>query len=326
MIALFALGSSKTLAGRVAEAGGWDLCVHEERRFGDGEHKFRPLVPVRGADAYVFQDLAGGSGRSVNDALVELLFFLRTLRDAGAARLTAVLPYLAYARKDRRTKPRDPLTTRYVAELLEAVGTDRVIAMEVHNLGAFENAFRCETLPLDPCRLFAGHLGTGAGSAPLVIASPDPGGVKRAQIFRDVVQAETGRQVGFAFADKRRSSGVVSGELIAGDVAGADVVILDDMIVSGGTVLRAAKAFVEAGAKAIDIYAAHGLFGDEAETNLLHPAIRKVVTTDTVPATHVPKGPVARRIEIITAAPVFADAIGRLHGGGGVSALRSFPA
>src|SRR5690606_19275225 len=109
---------------------------HEEREFEDGEHKARPLVNVRDRDVYVLQSLGGDATASVNDKLVRLLFFLGALRDASAAPVTAVVPYLAYARKDVRTQPRDPVLTRYTAALFEAVGIDRIVALEVHNPAA----------------------------------------------------------------------------------------------------------------------------------------------------------------------------------------------
>jgi hypothetical protein len=120
----FALDATKSFGERVADNMGVSLSPHEEREFEDGEHKGRPLVCVRGSDAYVIQSLHGGPEQSVNDKLVRLLFFIGALREGGAQRVTAVIPYLAYARKDRQTKTRDPVTTRYLAEILEAAGAD----------------------------------------------------------------------------------------------------------------------------------------------------------------------------------------------------------
>ncbi len=216
---LFALDASRAFGEKVAAALGQPLAAHEEREFEDGEHKARPLVGVRGADVYVIQGLHGGPEQSPNDKLCRLLFFLGALRDAGAARVTALVPYLAYARKDRRTKPRDPITTRYVAQLFEALGTDAVVTLDVHNLVGFENAFRCRAEPLDSRMLFARRLQAllaGEGGGPIVVASPDPGGVKRAQLFRESFERLLGREVGAAFMEKRRSGGVVSGDLLVG--------------------------------------------------------------------------------------------------------------
>src|SRR3989337_2986817 len=138
---LFALGASAELGAGISAAWGEPLAAHEEREFEDGEHKARPLDAVSGADVYVVQSLHSGPQQSANDKLCRLLFFIGALQDAGAARVTAVTPYLCYARKDRRTKPNDPVTTRYVAALFEAVGTDCIATLEVHNPVAFDNAF-----------------------------------------------------------------------------------------------------------------------------------------------------------------------------------------
>ena len=154
---LFALEASRDLGTRVAGALGTVLARHEERGFEDGEHKSRSLENVRGRDVYVLQSLYGDREQSVNDKLVRLLFFLGALKDASAAQVTAVTPYLCYARKDRRTKPRDPVTMRYVAQVLEAVGTDRVVTMDVHNLAAYQNAFRIPAEHLEAKRLFVEH-------------------------------------------------------------------------------------------------------------------------------------------------------------------------
>src|SRR3974390_630193 len=124
-VAVFALNSTRDFGAKVCSQLGIPLSEHEEREFEDGEHMIRPLVNRRGKDVFVVQSLYGGRQQSVNDKLCRLLFFLGALRDASAGRITAVTPYLCYARKDRKSKPRDPVTTRYVAGLFEAVGTDR---------------------------------------------------------------------------------------------------------------------------------------------------------------------------------------------------------
>ena len=134
---LFALAATADLGRAVAAALNVPLAAHEERGFEDGEHKVRPLDDVAGNDVYVVQGTHGGPDESANDKLVRLIFFIGALKDAGAARVTAVVPYLAYARKDRRTKPNDPVTTRYVAQMMESVGADCVVTLEVHNPAAF---------------------------------------------------------------------------------------------------------------------------------------------------------------------------------------------
>ena len=141
----FGLNASHEFATQVSSHLGVSLAPHEEREFEDGEHKARPLVSVRGKDVFVIHALYGEPAISANDKLMRLLLFIGALKDAAAARVTAVVPYLAYARKDHKTKERDPVSTRYIATLFEAVGADVVMTLDVHNLAAFQNAFRCQT-------------------------------------------------------------------------------------------------------------------------------------------------------------------------------------
>lgn len=322
MMQLFALNASRASGERVAAALGMPLAAHEEREFEDGEHKVRPLEPVRGRDVYVLQSLHGGPDQSPDDKLCRLLFFLATLRDAGAARVTALVPYLAYARKDRRTQPRDPLTTRYVAQLFEAAGTDAVVTLEVHNVVAFQNAFRCRAEHLDASTLFAPRLRELVGEAgPIAVVSPDPGGVKRAQLFRERFERLLGRPLGAAFMDKRRVGGVVSGELLVGEVAGATVIVVDDLIASGGAMLRAAEVCLAQGAARVLAVAAHGLFTGHAAEAIAAPALERVLVSDTVPPFRLPPDLLGSRVEAVSAAPLFAEAIRRLHAGGSISDL-----
>src|SRR5579885_2370293 len=165
---IFALQASHDLGARVAGRLGLPLSAHEEREFEDGEHKSRPLINVRNRDVYVIQSLYGDRAQTVNDKLCRLLFFIGALRDASAASVTAVVPHLCYARKDIRTQPRDPITTRYVAMLFEAVGVNRIVALEVHNLAAFQNAFRCPVEHLDTAALFARHFAATLADVRLV--------------------------------------------------------------------------------------------------------------------------------------------------------------
>lgn len=309
---LFALSASQAFGEAIAREIGKPLAEMEERGFEDGEHKARPLEDVRGADVYVIQSLHGGPDESPNDKLCRMLFFIGTLKTNGAARVTAIIPYLAYARKDRQTKPRDPLTARYVAELFEAIGTDRVVSMEVHNTVAFQNAFRCEALALDTRGVLLDSAAQLVSEHQVCVASPDPGGVKRAQLFREALERKVGRAVGFAFIDKRRSAGVVTGELVAGSVENARVLVIDDMIASGGTMVRAARSFLKAGATGVWALAAHGLFTSGADAALADSSISGWITTDTVPhfrlsADH------AAQVRCISAAPLFAEAIRRLN-------------
>jgi ribose-phosphate pyrophosphokinase len=257
---LFAPQHTRALGERIAESLGVTLATSEEREFDGGEHKMRAVTEVCGRDVCVIQSLNGDAGASANDKLCRLLFFIGALKDAGAKTVTACVPYLCYARKDRRTKANDPITTRYVAALFEAIGADRVIVVDIHNEAAFDNAFRCVTGRVSGADIFIDPVVTRLDSTPCVVASPDVGGIKRAQLLREALASKSKRTVGFAFMEKRRVEGVVSGEAFIGDVAGADVIIHDDMIASGGTIARATRAARLAGARKVLVAATHAVF------------------------------------------------------------------
>jgi len=311
---VFALAGSDYLGSSVAEALNVGLAAHEERDFGGGEHKARPLVSVRGQSVYVIHSLEAEAGASVNDKLCRLLFFLATCRENGAAEVTAICPYLAYSRKDRQTKARDPVTTRYVATLFEAMATDRFITMDVHNLAAFQNAFRCQTLHLSARPLFCDAIARTAGTAPVTVFSPDGGGMKRAQLVREMLASRCGIDAGFGFMEKRRSRGVVTGELFAGDVAGRSVFIVDDMIGSGGTMLRAAEACRERGARSVHAIATHGLFGKGSEALFDSPVLDGILVTDSVSAAReAANRHSGQKLRILPVGPMIGEAIGRLE-------------
>lgn len=322
---LFALAATRSLGEAVAGGLGLALAEHEEREFEDGEHKTRPLVSVRGRDVYVLNSLHGGPEASVNDKLVRLLFFLGALRDAGAARVTALVPYLCYARKDRRTKPRDPVTTRYLAALFEAAGTDRVVTLDVHNLAAYQNAFRCRTEHLEARGLFVAHVRRTEGDGEIAVVSPDEGGVKRADAFRRALAHALGRPLASGFMEKRRSAGVVSGERLVGEVAGRTAIVLDDLVSTGGTLLRAAHACRAAGARRVLAAASHGLFVGDAGRALADPAIDAIVVTNSVPPFRLAGTPAQDKLVVLDVAPMFAECIRRLHEGGSIVDLVDLP-
>ncbi|MDP2256562.1 MAG: ribose-phosphate diphosphokinase [Polaromonas sp.] len=315
---LFSLDFDATFAQALAAGLGVPLAPHEDRSFEDGEHKLRPLLDPRGRDAYVVASLHGGPVDSPHDKLCHLLMFIATLREHGAARVTAVVPYLAYARKDRQTKPFDPVTLRYVAQLFEAVGTSQLMVLEAHNVAAFQNAFRCTTLHLEAHRAFDGWVAELAGDRALAVASPDPGGVKRAQLWRESLAQTLMRSVGFAMVDKRRSAGVVSSDnLVAGDVDGMTVLLLDDLIASGDTMKRAAVALRRAGAREVFAFAAHGLFTGPAGEVLGDGSLAQIVVTDSVPPFRLPAtAAVSNKLRVVSAAPLFAEAIRATHAAG----------
>jgi len=323
---LFALNATREFGLKIAAELGLELAPHEEREFEDGEHKARPLVSVRGHDVHVIQSLHSGPVASVNDKLCRLLFFISALKENGASRVTAVIPYFAYARKDRQTKSRDPITTKYMALLLEASGADVVMTLEVHNIVAYQNAFRCQMIHLDPRRLFAREALGLVGDAPVVVASPDPGGVKRAQLFRETLEATIKRPARSAFLEKRRSAGIVTGDLLAGDVEGAAVLVIDDLISTGGTLARAAKACRDYGAEKVFAFAAHGLFVGDASDVIRQSDLTQTLITDTVPPFRLAPDLIGRNVRILPAAPLFASAIRCCQGEGSITELLEGPA
>jgi ribose-phosphate pyrophosphokinase len=316
---VFAPHASRALGERIAAHLKTELAASEEREFENGEHKMRPLVNVRDRDVYVAGLLCGDAIASTNDKLCRVLFFIAALKDAGAARVTALVPFLPYARKDRRTKANDPIGTRYVATLFEAVGVDRIVVLDVHNLAAFENAYRVATVPLDASLLFADHFAAQAIDRDCVVASPDVGGVKRAHRFRDVLESRLKRPVGSAFMDKRRSGGVVSGDTLVGDVAGKRVLILDDLIGSGTTMCRAVAACRNAGALEVHLAATHPVFTPpalqlfEGDEGAARPDT--VVVTDSVALSAQFQPFVGRSLAVLPIAPLLATAVSRLHAG-----------
>ena len=320
---LFALQATADLGQAVARSLDCKVSDHEERSFEDGEHKVRPLDTVCGANVYVIQSLHSGPSESANDKLCRLLFFIGALKDAGAARVTVVAPYLCYARKDRRTKPNDPVTTRYVAEMFEAVGVDCIVTLEVHNPVAFENAFRCRTVTLTGAPLFVDYV-RALDDDKFSVVSPDPGGAKRAELFREALEAALGRPVGKGFADKHRSAGIVSGDLFIGDVTGATALVIDDLISTGGTLLRAARAARQAGAKRVIALVTHGLFMAGSAEALSDPAIDRLVISDGVPAFRLTNETVRKKVDVLAAAPLLAETIRRLQDGRSLTNLLVF--
>ena len=317
---LFALGGSGRLGAAVAAAAGVELAAAEEREFERGEHKARPLVGVRGRDAAILHCVHGEvAGPSVNDRLLRLWFFAATLRDAGARSVTALVPYLPYSRKDRRTKARDPLGSRYVAEHFEAAGIDRVVAVEPHNVAAFENSFRIEAVALPLAPPVAEWLAARGADGALTIVSPDVGGTKRAQQLRELLARRFRIEAGLAFVEKRRSSGVLSGELLVGEVAGSRCLIVDDLVSSGSTLARAAHACRAGGAAAVSVAVAHALFLPAATDVLRQAGFAHILVTDSVP---LPPG-LARELplQLLELGPYLGAALRRIWDGGSLSEL-----
>jgi ribose-phosphate pyrophosphokinase len=318
---VFALDASRAFGERAAAAARVALSGHEEREFEDGEHKTRSLVNVRDRDVYVIHSLYGDDAQSGNDKLVKLLMFIGALKDAAAARVTAVVPFLAYARKDRKSKPRDPVATRYVAQMFEAVGTDAVLALDVHNLAAYQNAFRIRAEHVEANPLFVPHFADRVAGAPAIVVSPDAGGIKRAEDFRRRLEHALGRPVGMGFAEKHRSEGSVSGDAFVGEVRGRVAIIIDDMISSGTTIARAARACRERGATRIYAAASHGIFAEGADAILATTDLDAIVITDSIPPMRLTDPAVRAKVTQISVAELVGEAIRRLHDGGSIVEL-----
>jgi len=320
-IRLFAPSESRPFGRAVAAALGTELDLHHEQTFTDGEHEMRPEVNARGRDAFVVQSLYADDQWSVNDKLCRLLFLLGALRDASAKRVTAVVPYLCYQRKDRKTQPRGPVTTRYVAGMFEAVGVDRVLTMDVHNLAALQNAFRVRTEHLEGRPLFVNQLTEELTDKRVVVVSPDEGGVKRAAKFADGLSEAIGREVPTAFVEKVRENGEeVSGGTLVGDVEKCVALVVDDLVSTGGTITQAAAACARCGARAVWGVVTHGLFVGEATDRIANSALDALYVTNTIRPDRL-DGAAAARLSVCDAAPRFAAAIQAVHTETSVSAL-----
>lgn len=316
---IFAPRNALSLAARVADRLGIPLAPSEERAFDRGEHKMRPLINVRNRDVFVIVRLAGGHGLSVNDDLCRLLFFAGALKDAGARHITVCAPYLPYARKDRRTQTADPVTSRYVASLMECMGIARVMVVGVHNDAALDNGFRCETIRLDagPAVVdeIAGILDT---DQPPVIVSPDAGGMTRAERFREAFHERQAIDAEVTFIRKTRSRGSIGGEAILGNLANRNVIIVDDMIASGETALRATRAARHAGAGRVHLFATHAVFTADASRLLAAEGPDSIWITDTV---DIPSDFPTEKLRRVSIAPLLASVIMRLHAGESIAGL-----
>jgi ribose-phosphate pyrophosphokinase len=318
---IFALNATRSFGELVATALNMPLSAHEEREFEDGEHKARPLENVRNEDVFVIHSLYTDTTQSANDKLCRLLFFTAALKDASAKKVTAIIPYLCYARKDRKTKPRDPVTTRYIARLMEVSGIDSVVTMDVHNLQAFQNSFRIPIENLEARKLFAAYLLSVVKEDSAVIMSPDFGGIKRADQFQRTIAKQLNKELPVVFMEKYRSSGVVTGERVTGEVKDKTVIIIDDLISTGGTLARAAAASVKLGAKKVLALATHGLFTGNPDAALLQSPLDQIIVTNTIPPFRLDNTGIKKRVTVLDATPLFAEVIKRMQEGGSITEL-----
>jgi ribose-phosphate pyrophosphokinase len=277
-------------------------------RFPDGEVRLQILENVRGADVFVIQPTC----RPVNDNLMELLILMDAFRRASAQRITAVIPYYGYARQDRKDRPRVPISSKVVADLLTSAGADRVLALDLH-AGQIQGYFN---IPVD--HLYATPVTVNyfrkLKLKNLVIVSPDPGGVERARSFAKKMKAP------LAIIDKRREDAhVVEMFNVIGDVVGKTCLIVDDMIDTGGTLVRGAQALLDKGAEKVFACCTHGVFAGDAISKISGSRLEQVVTTNSIPLS--PEGAKCSRIKVLSVAKLLSEAISSIHEETSVSRL-----
>ncbi len=284
-------------------------------KFKNEETRIEIRENVRGAEVFVVQSICKApNGNGVNDALVELLLMIDALRRASAARITAVVPYYGYAKQDKKTKPREPISAKVVANLLKTTGTKRVVTMDLH-AAQIQGFFDIPVDNLMAMPTLCNYLKReGLSDDRIVVVSPDAGGVHRAELFAKRLNAS------LAIVFKRRPQPDVSEVTdIVGDVNGKIAVIVDDMISTGGTLAKAAEAIKARGATSVHTVATHGLFADNAIEVLANSVIERVIVTDTIPILQ----PAGEKFVQLSIAQTFADAIGRITTNRSVSELFS---
>jgi ribose-phosphate pyrophosphokinase len=273
----------------------------------NGETRVKLEENVRGSDVFAIQAM----GDPVDHHLMELLLIIDSLRRASAARITAVIPYFAYAKQEKKTSGREPISAKLVANLLTTAGADRILTMDLHS-PAIEGFF---DIPVDHLRaapILARYINR-QGLKDLAIVSPDAGGVARAEELR----GRTGGSL--AIISKRHPGPDVSQALeMVGDVCGKPAVIVDDMISTGGTLALAAELLRERGASPIYAAATHGIFAQDGLELIDQSPLDKVLVTDTLP---LPNDGPTDRVEVVSVAPLFAEAITRIHKDLSISAL-----
>ena len=298
-IKIFAANASKELAQKIADQMGMPLGKCEVSTFSDGEIAVSIKETVRGSDVFIIQS----TNAPVNNNLMELLIMIDALKRASAGRITAVMPYYGYARQDRKSKSRDPITAKLVADLITAAGADRVLTMDLHaaQIQGFFN------IPLDHLvgmPILAREF-VKKEIEDLVVVSPDLGSVTRARNFAQFLDAP------IAIIDKRRPKANVTEVMnIIGDIKDKNVVILDDIIDTAGTLCNAANALKERGAKSVRACATHGVLSGPAIQRIKDSAIEELILLDTI---QLPEEKHLDKIQVVTVAEVFGEAIKRIY-------------
>ncbi len=307
-IKIFTANSNPKLAADIASNLGLSVGQSAVNHFSDGEISVNIFETVRGSDVFVVQSTCN----PVNDNLMELLIMIDAFKRASAGRITAVIPYFGYARQDRKAKARDPISAKLVADLITSAGADRVLTMDLHasQIQGFFN------IPVDHllgsailCPYFAEHINT----EDTVMVSPDLGSVTRARYYAERLD------IPLAIIDKRRPKANVSEVMnIIGDVKGKNVIMIDDMIDTAGTIVHAAMALKERGAKKITVGCSHAVFSGPAIQRIKESPIEEMVILDTIP---LPPEKMLDKITVLSSANVFAEAIDRIYEDLSVSTL-----
>ncbi len=325
---VFALGDSHDFGEKVASKLGVSLSKHKEVYFHDGECYVSSEENVRGADVYVIDSLYGDDTESVNDKLMKLFIFLGSLHDASAHRVTAVLPYYCYARQDRKTSSRAPITTKYLTHFFQSVFVKRVLTIDAHNAGALQNAYSVAHFDnLEASGLFAKYTSTELAKDfkhpnTLAILSPDEGRLKASRKFRNYLQQYLGYKIDIACIDKVHEGEDIHANGLIGNVKHKRVLIMDDMISSGKTILEAVNVARDNGAACVEaVFGTHGLFVGKANEFLDNGFIKNIVVTDTIKPFRITNPSILSKITIIHTADLFAEAIRRTNKGESISDL-----
>lgn len=304
---LIAGSANPLLAGRISDKLDIPLTDARLRRFPDGEINVKIEDSMRGHDVFVIQP----TSPPVNEHLMELFIILDALRRASAGRVTAVIPYYGYARKERKTQPREPISAKLIANFITLAGADRLLLFDLH-AEAIEGFFDVPTDHLSPHRIFADYLKT-KNLHHLTIVAPDAGGGRRAEAVANDLQAP------IAFGYKRRTGdGDVDTIAVSGDVNGRDCVVVEDIITTGGTISKVVQALRNQGAGRVLVAATHPVFTGNAVEKLKQADVEEVIVTDSVPIDADKLGP---PLTVLSVAPLLAEAIIRVHENRSVSEL-----
>ena len=276
-------------------------------RFSDGEITVEIKENVRGKDIYVIQPTC----RPVNENLMELLVIMDALKRASAGCITAVVPYYAYARQDRKTAPRMPIAAKLVADLLSTSGAQRMVTMDLH-AGQIQGFFDIPVDHLYATPVLLDYIKTHF-APDLAIVSPDTGGVERARAFARHLQGS------LAIIDKRRDGAAISAMTLIGNVWGKEAVIIDDMVNTGGTLTMAAEVLMRHGARSVHACVTHPVLAGDSVTTIKNSLLRSLITTDTIPLSS--DGAACDKIKVLSVAPLLAEAIRRIHNKDSVSSL-----